>query len=749
MERGARLDDGQDALKPERWQRLQELFLHAISLPDEARATFADDLDEADRDLLDDLRRMLQVHQAAVEGTGPFGKLPAEDRLIGVQLGDYRIDTPLGQGGSGTVYRATQVSRDRAVAVKVLRPGISISRAGYERFKREALAASRLRHPNLVPVYYFGRDEGHDYLVMELVEGLNLRDQLLRCRGLEAGAEPASPPDLRDPRACATIVRDLARALDHAHQQRLLHRDVKPLNILLDAQGIPRLTDFGLAKDLELEDLTLSGEVAGTPHYMSPEQARAARHRIDHRSDIYSLGAVLYEMLSGRTPVAGETTAEVIHNILHQPVVPLQRQNSAVPAALALICMQALRRNPARRYQSAGALADDLDSFLANRSVMARAQGIAERAVERLVDRRVLLRLIPIAAVLGISAGGLIYYGADRVHANSLRPRVEVYVIGDRDAEVSYLPLDGRHLPAGPAIELGRARDGRLSAQAVPLGDARIIVRTDDGAFSEHYRSFAEGETVTVTAHPRSLAQTDAGMARFEATSVESRELLSEPPAHGAAESREPLRIPAFGIDEACVTNREYSAFLEATGKPAPDRWSPGWLRLWAFPPREDWLELPVVGIDFPDALEYAEWAGKRLPTALELELARGAYDDAGAWVERALGGDAVGPFNLGLPELGKLDPSQDLSTGAAYVLYARPAREATLVPGARIHHAVGNVGEWTETRAGAQRRTKFDAWFTEVSPRGAHLLLFCEGTMFDERGSQNQGFRCARSLGW
>lgn len=741
-------------MTPERWERLQELYHHALELGAPERATFLSELAPEDEDLREDLERMLLVELPSSEW--PLSpRAVADDPLLGTRLGDYRLERVLGRGGSGVVYRALQVSKNRVVAVKVLRADVSRSTSTYERFKREALAASRLHHPNLVRVLYLGRDEGLDYLVMDHVAGPNLRDQLEACHALDPTQQVASGPDLRDLRVCAILVRDLARALQHAHGERVLHRDVKPQNILLDEDGAPHLTDFGLAKDLELVDLTSSGEVAGTPHYMSPEQALAARHRIDHRTDIYSLGAVLYELLSGRTPAAGHTTAEVIHSILHQPVIPVRRRNHDVPASLALICMQALRRRPERRYQSAGEMADDLDRFLAGEAVGAKAQSIGERTAERLVDRRLLMRLLPVAAVLGLVVGGLLYFGSQRVYAHSQRPRVEVVIASGVDARVSYLPLDLRHLAAGPELELGKTHAGRLAEQVVPEGAGRILVRTEDGAFAEHYCELRAGDRLVVTAHPTDLRESETEMIILSGGEIVPRyEAGTLADVQSTAEQGTVL-LPAFAIDARCVTNGDYLAFLEASGRERPAYWSGGWRAIWDDPPREDWAELPVVDLSFEDALAYAEFHGKRLPTALELEFARGAYDDS-SWLDAELRRTATPDINLFAPALGRFGDQTKDTTGGAYLLYVRAAEEPRVPDGARLHHALGNVAEWTESRAveiptpagvGA-RIVKADAWHGEYSPDGTVYTLMCNGIAYDEDSPQDQGFRCARSLG-
>ncbi len=741
-------------MTPERWQRLQELFAAAIELPDDERAAYLAGLAGDDAELRDELARMLGAHDPDSTWPRPAGA-EAPDPMVGVTLGDYRLESLLGAGGSGAVFRARQLSKDRAVAVKVLRTAPGGARTALERFKREALAAARLSHPNLVRVHYFGRDEGRDYLVMDLVDGPNLRDRMAACRALGPD-DPAPPgPDLRDPRACAALVRDLARGLQHAHAARVLHRDVKPRNVLIAPDGAPRLTDFGLAKDLELADLTQSGELSGTPQYMSPEQARAVRERIDHRTDVYSLGAVLYELLAGRAPVEGDTTAEVIHNILHRPVAPLYRGHKYVPLGLALVCMKALRRDPDKRYATMEAFADDLDRFLAGGSVHATKQNLVERAGERLVDRRVLMKLVPAAGVLGIAGGLALFQGARVVQARGLRPRVEVLVPGVAEARVSLLPLDRHHLPAGPERELGVARGGRLAPVVVPEGNARVLVRTEGGASSEHQRDFTPGTRAVIEARPRVTRDLTDGMLSVAARAG-VRPYVFEMRPQGEAMERfdEPVDVAPFLIDAACVTNGEFRAYLAATGRRHLDHWSDGWKAVWDDPPREDWDALPVVDLRMEDARAYAEWMGKRLPTALEWELAAGAYD-APRWTDEASAQEWNARYVLGFPALAVWEPTGAVSTGAAYLEYAQTARGAGRATAAGFHDPFGNVAEWTETRVptalpgapSAAHHVASGAWHDrlEEADRATWLHVWRPG--FVVESPQDTGFRCARSL--
>ncbi len=286
----------------------------------------------------------------------------------GRRIGRFELTAVVGRGAFGTVYKGWDPDLDRVVAVKVPRPGAGWTAADVGRFLGEARVAEQLHHPGIVRVYESGRgDDGLPYLVSEFVPGRTLGDLILDRR-------PA-------PDRAAEILAAVADALHHAHRRRVVHRDVKPSNILLREGHLPMVADFGLALlDGGQPTLTRDGEVLGTPAYMSPEQARGESHRVDARSDVYSLGVVLYELLTGQRPVAG-TARMVLHQILHEEPRPPRSLNDRLPRDLETVCLKCLRKEPERRYQSAAALAEDLRRFRQGRPVVARPVGRVERLV--------------------------------------------------------------------------------------------------------------------------------------------------------------------------------------------------------------------------------------------------------------------------------------------------------------------------------------------------------------------------------
>lgn len=282
-------------------------------------------------------------------------------------MGDYDLIEPIGRGGMGVVYRARQRKLDRLVAVKLLLAGAYASEEARRRFEGEALSAARLRHPHIVPVYETGEHGGQPYFSMELVEGPTLAE-LMRSGPLT-------------PRRAAALLRPVAEAVHFAHQQGVLHRDLKPSNILLDATGAPRVTDFGLARPVDATArLTLSGEILGSPAYLAPEQARGERAREGVGSDVYSLGAILYELLCGRPPFLGDSPQSILRQVAEAEPLPPRRLNPGVPRDLETICLKCLEREPAGRYRSAAELAEELRRYLDNEPVRARPMGPVGRA---------------------------------------------------------------------------------------------------------------------------------------------------------------------------------------------------------------------------------------------------------------------------------------------------------------------------------------------------------------------------------
>jgi serine/threonine protein kinase len=382
----------------------------------------------------------------------------SDDLEAGVRIGDFRIERRLGAGGMGIVYLARQVSLDRPVALKVLGPALN-READIARFQREAQAVARLHHPGIAGVHYIGQDRHVCYIAMEFVEGVPLREVIDRLATVREGGQtfdavlrtipvgegdarevrfdqptaPHLPPPavaggaagsglltpgaeelMRSPghvRRSAEVVRDAALALGHAHERGVVHRDIKPENLLLDRRGEVHLIDFGLARFFEDVTLTSTGALVGTPMYMSPEQV-TGRFEADPRTDVYSLGLVLYELLTLRRPVTAPTREALLRQVVTKALPPVGWRNRAVPRELEAVVHKATARDPDERYPDAAGLAADLQNYLDGKPVAAppyryrfdRHEIAAERPEAVVVVAGMTLLFAVIAAAIAVGA---------------------------------------------------------------------------------------------------------------------------------------------------------------------------------------------------------------------------------------------------------------------------------------------------------------------------------------------------------
>ena len=381
------------------------------------------------------------------------------------RLGDFEVVRELGRGGMGVVYEARQVSLNRRVALKVLSSGLGLTARAVERFRREAEAAAKLHHTNIVPVYATGEQDGAHFYAMELIDGPSL-DRVIRqmCAVRDGKSDAALDAKLMaDPLAqtgpyeglhassssgvsssalssgggyfdtAAKMIADVADALDHAHKQGVIHRDVKPSNLLLSAEGRLSVNDFGLARVLEQPGMTITGEFVGTPAYMSPEQITSGRVPLDHRTDVYSLGATLYELLTLRQPFPGQRRDQVLAQILHKEPQSPRKWNKQVPRDLETICLKALDKDPDRRYQTASALAEDLRRFVNRFAIAAKRAGLMVR-LQKWVRRHPALTAALVLAATATGAAGLFAYLAHQSERARLdhQKRLEDELLADK-----------------------------------------------------------------------------------------------------------------------------------------------------------------------------------------------------------------------------------------------------------------------------------------------------------------------------
>ncbi len=376
------------------------------------------------------IRALRQVNHFAGGVDGSYQTAPTLDskrpvptrQPAPVAVPGYEIHGVLGRGGMGVVYQARHVGLNRLVALKMILAGVHASPEHLARFRTEAEAVARLQHPNIVQVYDIGEHEGRSYFSLEYVDGGSLAQRL--------GGTP------QQPRAAAALVQALARAVHYAHERGIVHRDLKPANVLLAACGlasspakpqaaelVPKVTDFGLARRLDEDGQTRTGDVMGTPSYMAPEQARGQVHEVGPPADIYALGAILYECLTGRPPFRGATLLETLEQVRSAEPVGPRRLQPGVPRDLDTVCLKCLDKDPRKRYGSAAELADDLDRFLASEPVRARPAPQWERAW-KWARRRPAVAALSAALVFTLLAG---FAGitAKYLEAENLRQKAE------------------------------------------------------------------------------------------------------------------------------------------------------------------------------------------------------------------------------------------------------------------------------------------------------------------------------------
>jgi WD40 repeat protein len=360
-------------------------------------------------------------------------------------FGDYMLLEEVARGGMGVVYRARECGLDREVALKVTLSGPFTGPAALGRFRAEAQTVARLQHPNIVTLHEAGEAEGQPYYTMDFVRGHDL-EQLVR-----NGPLPA--------RQLARYVERIARAVHYAHEQRVLHRDLKPSNILIDEMDEPRVTDFGLAKSLAGETtMTLSGQTLGSPNYMAPEQVSRLHGAIDVRSDVYGLGALLYHLGTGRAPYVAGTVADTLHLVIHSEPAPPRVLNPTLPVDLETICLKCLQKDPARRYPSALAVAEELHRFLSECPILARPVGPVEKVWRWGRRNRALSTALVCSGLVALLAVGGVLTQWRRAEASERLTRLNLYAA---DMIAASYAIERGDLGLGQRLlELHRPRSG-------------------------------------------------------------------------------------------------------------------------------------------------------------------------------------------------------------------------------------------------------------------------------------------------
>jgi eukaryotic-like serine/threonine-protein kinase len=529
------------------------------------------------------------------------------------RVGHFDLLDKVGEGQFGTVWRARDTRLNRIVAVKIPRSN-ELDEAGKSFFLREARAAAALDHPHIVHVYESGEDRDVVYIASQYIDGVTLRDRMT--------THPYSPDE------AARFLATVCEAVHHAHEARVIHRDLKPSNILVDAHGEPHVSDFGLAKQENAEvTLTLSGQILGTPAYMSPEQARGESQRLDRRSDVYSLGVILYELLTGKRPFDGTSTL-LLHQIQSEDPRAPRSLKESIPRDLETICLKALAKSPDRRFATAQEMADDLRRFCRGEPIHARRVSGFERTWRRIRRNPVMA-----AALMVAFLSSAIALGTTLSQPRPLgEPGSKIDVISPLDvrleteppgATVCFYQLNSETGDPDPDLRTEAPATTPVDLKLLP-GDYLVVADLGDGRFHEVYRHVPKpyvGMPDNIFPH-RSWKRIDGrvvlprinipdanvtvGMAHFEGNPAFTVGMVNSPtvPLHTRS-------ISSFLIDTREVSFGDF--FAKNFGQPP----------LATMTRKEGIADpLPVTGLFYDEAIAHAERVGKRLPTEWEYEYA-------------------------------------------------------------------------------------------------------------------------------
>lgn len=727
------------------------VFLAALELPREQRAAYLHSVcpDETTRQRIESLLKHHDVVTQEILNAIPSVTL---ERDIGnpIRIDEFEIIRRIGEGGMGVVYLARDVVLDRQVALKVLAPGLVGSEEALARFRTEARSTAAIHHPGIVPVFKSGVDHEIHYIACEYVDGPTLAQLIESERGRRSGQLSSSELKAWCIQAAVTISA-VAEALEAAHRNKIIHRDVKPSNILMDKQHGPRLTDFGVALRLSDDGRAKMTTVLGSCHYMSPEQASIAGTNLDQRSDIFSLGIVLYELVTMRRPFNGATQVDILKAVAESDPPPFRSVDRRIPRDLDVICRKAMEKRPHDRYQTAAHMAADLRCFVAGDPILAQPVGVAKRSMRRIQKHRLAVSLAAILFLVPLT-GYLLW--RDRIAKLQQLAWLQVEC-ESAGSGVFVGSFDPKSLALSSPIQ--RAGVTPLDRLYVPTGHHRVtVVAPGKLGFAEFNLMLSvpgnEGETRLVVLDSEKWPNPVAGGGRLEYATLRPVSTVTEDMKLIEAgeyvygwrtegdwpDRRRSVTLESFYIDKQKTSNREYKVFLNATGYPAPGCWpKPEGIN-------PSLLDRPVVCVNFADAEAYARWRGKRLPTALEWEAAtRGPEGRLYPW-----GDEPPDPAIVNNMPLADIIARQTSDEETLRTLYARHTRATSDSDPAdsvgELLQVLGNVVELTgsiDVEDGAIF-VKGRSWAMSL----ANFRLADALTRPLYRGSYEVGFRCAKS---